>query len=181
LGLSTTEDKVAAVKALEFPRNIAELESTIGFFSYYRKFVPFFAGIAAPLEKLKTIGLAGALFKGRKRSNFTALTIIPLPPPEPIVEESADKSKKTKRVERKRELPPPDLLPRCHQAFKLLQDRLCSAPTLAHPDFKKPFILYVNSSKEYGFSAALHQVGEDGVERPVLYISKALSPAEANY
>jgi hypothetical protein len=111
---------VAAVKALEFPRNIAKLESTIGFFLYYRKFVPFFAGIAASLEKLKTIGLVGAPFKGRKRLNFAALTTIPLPPPEPIIKESVDKSRKTKRVERKRELPPLDLLPQCHQAFKLL-------------------------------------------------------------
>ena len=95
---------------MEFPRNIAELESTIGFFLYYKKFILFFTRIAAPLKKLKTIRLAGAPFKGRKHLNFTALTIIPLPLPEPIIKESMDKSKKTKRVERKRELPPLDLL-----------------------------------------------------------------------
>jgi hypothetical protein len=101
---------VAAIKALEFPCNIAKLESTIGFFLYYRKFVPFFTRITAPLEKLKTIRLAGAPFKGWKHLNFTALTTIPLPLPEPIIKESTDKSRKTKRVERKRELPPLDLL-----------------------------------------------------------------------
>jgi len=95
---------------LEFLCNIIELESTIGFFLYYRKFVPFFIRIAIPLEKLKTIRLAGALFKGRKRLNFIALTIIPLPLLELIIKESADKSRKTKRVERKRELPLLDLL-----------------------------------------------------------------------
>jgi hypothetical protein len=105
---------VAVVKALEFPRNIAELESTIGFFLYYRKFIPFFARIAVPLEKLKTIGLAGALFKGQKHLNFAVLIIIPLPLPKLIIEESIDKSKKTKRVERKRELPPLDLLLLCY-------------------------------------------------------------------
>ena len=118
--MSTTEDKVAAVKALEFPGNIADLESAIRFFSYYRKFVPFFAGIAAPLEKLKTIGLAGAPFKGRKRLNFAAFITIPLLLSELVIEDSSDKSRKTKRIERKRELLLLDLLPQCRQAFKLL-------------------------------------------------------------
>jgi hypothetical protein len=111
---------MAVIKTLEFPSNIADLESAIGFFSYYRKFIPFFIGITALLEKLKMIGLAGAPFKGRKRLNFTALTTIPLPLPNPAIEDLTNKSKKTKRIVRKRELPPLDLLPQCHYAFKLL-------------------------------------------------------------
>jgi hypothetical protein len=101
LGLSTTKDKIIAVKALKFPGNIAKLESAIGFFSYYRKFIPFFARIAALLEKLKTIGLAGAPFKGRKRLNFAALTTIPLLLPKPVIEDAINKSKKIKRIKRK--------------------------------------------------------------------------------
>jgi hypothetical protein len=101
---------VAAVKALEFPYNIIELKSTIGFFLYYRKFIPFFTKIMAPLKKLKTIRLARAPFKGQKHLNFAVLTTIPLPLLELIIKESTDKSRKTKRVERKRELPLLDLL-----------------------------------------------------------------------
>lgn len=32
-----------------------------------------------------------------------------------------------------------------------------------------------------GFGVALHQLGEDGTERPVLYLSRELTPAERNY
>jgi hypothetical protein len=82
----------------------------IGFFFYYRKFVPFFIGITALLKKLKIIKFIGALFKGWKCSNFAALIIIPLPLLNLAIEDSTNKSKKTKRIERKRELSLLDLL-----------------------------------------------------------------------
>jgi hypothetical protein len=92
---------VIVVKALEFPSNIADLKSIIGFFSYYRKFIPFFTRIAALLEKLKIIRLVEALFKGQKRLNFTVLITIPLPPPKLVIKDAINKSKKIKRIKRK--------------------------------------------------------------------------------
>jgi len=43
------------------------------------------------------------------------------------------------------------------------------------------FILYVDGSKEKGFGAVLHQKNKNGVERPVLFISKTLASHEKNY
>jgi len=62
-----------------------------------------------------------------------------------------------------------------------LKDMLCSEVQLAFPNFEKPFILYYDRSKEMGFGVALHQLGEDGTKRPVLYLSRELTPAERNY
>jgi hypothetical protein len=71
----------------------------------------------------------------------------------------------------------------CPRAIEILiiKDKLCNAPVLALPDFTTLFILYMDGSHERGFGAALHQIGTDGVERPILYLSKALLLAENNY
>jgi hypothetical protein len=59
--------------------------------------------------------------------------------------------------------------------------RLCNAPQPGHPDFDKDWILYVDGSKEVGFGAAVHRIGPDGLEHPIFYLSKDLTPAERNY
>ena len=158
LGLSTVEDKVEAIRALKFPENLVELENGYGFFGYYRKFVSHFAGIARPLQELKTLGFKGSPIDKKPRAAF------------------ARKRSLTEVVGDNRKL-----LEDCKQAWQTLKDRLCEAPQLAFPDFDKPFILYVDGSKERGFGAALHQVGEDGIEHPVLFLSRDLTPAEQKY
>jgi hypothetical protein len=49
LGLATAEDKVAAVKALEFPQTLRHLEMGIGYFGYHRRFIDYYAAIERPL------------------------------------------------------------------------------------------------------------------------------------
>jgi len=70
------------------------------------------------------------------------------------------------------------LLEDAKEAWKKLQDRLCEHPQLAFPNFDKDFILYVDGSKEMGFGVALHQIGDDSIERPVLFLSRDLTSAE---
>jgi len=48
-------------------------------------------------------------------------------------------------------------------------------------DFDKAFILYTDGSKQMGFGVALHQMGPDGVERPIPFLSICLTTAEINY
>jgi len=67
LGLSTMEEKVVAIRHLEYPTNLADLECGLTFFGYYRKFVPNFAGIAEPLEALKTAGFRSVPKKTTKK------------------------------------------------------------------------------------------------------------------
>src|SRR5204863_4380500 len=61
-----------------------------------------------------------------------------------------------------------------------LKRLLIDATELAFPDYSKPFLLYVDGSHK-GFGAGLHQLQADGKCRPILFISKALTPAEKNY
>lgn len=49
------------------------------------------------------------------------------------------------------------LVARRMEAWDTIRDRLISAPTLAYPDFTKPFKFYVDGSKEWGFGVVVHQ------------------------
>ncbi|POS75391.1 hypothetical protein DHEL01_v206213 [Diaporthe helianthi] len=53
-GLSTTEERLQAVKSLEFPKSLKDLEHFIGLAGYMRHNVPRFAMKIAPLEARKT-------------------------------------------------------------------------------------------------------------------------------
>ena len=69
------------------------------------------------------------------------------------------------------------------QAWLKIKEMLTTAPTLFHPDYTKPFKLYVDASFE-GLGAALHQVQIiDGkpVEGPVVFISRQLKDSETRY
>jgi hypothetical protein len=161
LGLSTVEQKVEAVRALAFPTNLQELEHGLGFFGYYRKFVPYFAAIARPLQILKTRGFKGVSVDKKIRKAHAIKTKVA------DVAEGSD--------------PPDTLIARCKEAWETLKEKLCSAPTLAFPNFDRPFILYVDGSRERGYGVALHQEDLEGVERPILFLSKELNPTEENY
>ena len=48
-GMTPNPEKVKAVKELKPPKTLKQLRSTLGIFAYYRKFIPNFSKIAAPL------------------------------------------------------------------------------------------------------------------------------------
>jgi len=60
-----------------------------------------------------------------------------------------------------------------------LKERLCSAPVLAFPHFKLPFILTADASK-VAVGAILSQV-QNGIERPIAYASRQLNNADRAY
>ena len=63
-----------------------------------------------------------------------------------------------------------------------IRSRLTAAPTLVYPDFNHKFTIYIDSSYKWGYGVAVHQISEeDGLEQPVLFLSKALTPVEKNY
>ena len=72
------------------------------------------------------------------------------------------------------ELPPP-----AEKAFELMKQILISRPCLKPVDFRKPFILTVDSCKT-GVGAILSQIGDNGIEHPVCYASKTNSKQEQN-
>jgi len=66
-GLSTLNEKVEAISAIEFPRNLHELELFLGLSDYYGGFVASYAAIMEPLLNLKT-----KLLKGSERKTNNA-------------------------------------------------------------------------------------------------------------
>jgi len=57
---------------------------------------------------------------------------------------------------------------------------MITAPVMTHPDFDKPFILYMDVSKE-GVRAILHQKGDDGKEQLIICTSRVFNEHEKKY
>jgi len=65
------------------------------------------------------------------------------------------------------------------QAFVDIKSRLASRPILIPPDYSKPFIVTVDAS-DFAIGASLIQE-VDGLEHPVCFISRKLTPQQRNY
>ena len=69
----------------------------------------------------------------------------------------------------------------CEVSFQTLKKLLISAPVLAYPDYKEPFIIETDASN-VGIGAVLSQKDpETNRLRPILYTSRLLKAAEQNY
>jgi len=66
------------------------------------------------------------------------------------------------------------------EAFQQLKALLTTAPVLQNPDFNKKFFLHCDAS-DYGIGAVLVQLNDEGLEKPVAYMSKKLNSAQRNY
>ncbi|KAH8746342.1 hypothetical protein F5882DRAFT_238285, partial [Hyaloscypha sp. PMI_1271] len=71
LGLSIIEEKVITIRYLEYPINLTNLEYSLIFFSYYRKFIPNFANIIELLEALKIASFRSILKKTTKKKRYS--------------------------------------------------------------------------------------------------------------
>ena len=69
--------------------------------------------------------------------------------------------------------------PECHNAFEKLKLALIDSSILRHPDYRSPFILDTDAS-DNSLGAVLSNI-VDGVEYPVAFASRVLSPAECRY
>ena len=63
------------------------------------------------------------------------------------------------------------------EAFEVLKARLTSAPILAFPSMREPFILYTDAS-QHAMGAVLAQI-QSGSERVICYASKSFSKAQS--
>lgn len=72
LGLSTKDDKLAAIRSLPFPRTCKHLETYLGMCGDLRHFIQGYAAKAAPLQQRKTDLLRGSPIKGAPRRKWAA-------------------------------------------------------------------------------------------------------------
>src|SRR5204862_4345877 len=117
LGIATTNDKVEVIHQMPFPKTLKQLETGIGFFNYYRRFVHHYTAIAEPINYLKTLQLRSAPRKGRAREEYTRRNVLQTDQSEPMIL----------------------VIRAAEEAWQLLKTRLTTSPVLAYPDFTKPF------------------------------------------
>ncbi|OAA62369.1 Ribonuclease H-like protein [Cordyceps fumosorosea ARSEF 2679] len=162
------------------PKNLKELEAGLGIMGYYREFVDHFSAVADPLNRLKAQGFRRAPIKNPARDSYAAKITFPYSAEPPADTSTPSLRREAERIRRQNDNAG-QLWEECQVAWEKLKTALVNAVELAHPGFDKPFKLHVDGSKERGFGAALHQTQEDGKLRPILFLSKSLSPAEQNY
>lgn len=159
LGLSTSEEKLAAINSLQFPRSLRELETFLGLTGWLRSSIPRYAQRANPLQQRKT-ELTKAIpkeSKGHTRKRHSGSSFY-----EPTEAEL--------------------------QAFKDLQEAFSSPTFLVHFDPSRRLYIDLDASKEWGFAAMIyHVIGDpDGPfprtdVQPIMFLSKMLNQAEQNY
>ena len=66
-GMSTTDERINAIKRLKFPQNLKELETFIGFTGWLRHQTPMYSILIAPLEERKTQLNKRARIKGQPK------------------------------------------------------------------------------------------------------------------
>jgi hypothetical protein len=71
-GLSTTDERIAAIRKLEFPTTLRDLETFIGIWNYHREHIPYYARIVQGAEALKSDLLKDAPKQVQVRRAFTA-------------------------------------------------------------------------------------------------------------
>ncbi|KAE8239128.1 hypothetical protein A4X06_0g8495, partial [Tilletia controversa] len=130
-GVAIWRDRAVAVRDLARPSTLKELYHALGLFGYYRMFVRSFATIAEPLSRL-TKGWRYEQADGRYRLvNVEGKAV------------SAERCALDWGEDQQ-------------QSFDRLKAAIASPPTLAHPDPSRPYLLYIDASKD-GFGAILHQ------------------------
>ena len=158
-GLSTAEEKLAAISQLEFPTTLKDLETYLGMTSYLRQYTLYYAQIADPLQKRKTLLVRG-LRKGiegnarKKEADRTGLTGVT----------------------------PAEL-----DAFHQLQT-IYSRPTiLTHHEPKRRLYVDLDTSKAKGFGTMAYHCKDEtqmndpprkSTIEPILFLSKLLNDAE---
>lgn len=120
LGLYTNPQKVKAIKSIEFPKNLQQLENWIGITGYYRHFCEGYAKLVNPLQELKTKLLKKAPAGKRARDLYVRQTIITAPTESELA------------------------------SFEAVKNAICSETLLIHHDCTVPDLYRVDASYDDG-------------------------------
>ena len=66
------------------------------------------------------------------------------------------------------------------KSFETLKEELVSEHVMAHPQLNKPYKLYTDAC-DYAIGGILCQDDDQGIERPIVYTSKQLSPTQRKW
>ena len=162
LDLTTSEEKLRAIRLLTYPDTLGALEYYLGLIRYLQNYIHFSAQLAAPLQALKTSLLRHAPIRGQQRRAYASKTKLGPPTPQELA------------------------------SFLSIQDALSQPSTLIHHNPEKVLWIDLNASKEFGFGAIVFHMAANKtfLERrwpftisvqPVLFLSRLFTPTERNY
>ena len=162
LGLTTTKEKLDAIRLLQYPLKGGALEYYLGLTDYLHSYIYYYTQLTKPLQSLKTIMLKSAPLSGQQQKAYALKT--KLPP-----------------------LSPAELA-----AFQSLQEALSKPTTLIHHDPDKILWINLDASKEFSFGAVVFHTFPNvelpegkwpfrSSLQPILFLSRLLTLAERNY
>ena len=123
LRLTTSEEKLKTIRLLTCPHMLGALEYYLSLTGYLRSYIHFYAQLAAPLQKLKTLLLRHAPVAGQQRRAYASKTKLGPPRPHELA------------------------------SFQSIQEALSQPSTLVHHNPEKVLWIDLNASKEFGFGA----------------------------
>ena len=156
LGLTTTEERAQAILQQKYPATLDQLETFLCACGYNWHLVPYYAQITGPLQSLKTRCFKNSPKTGRPRKRFAETFKLPTPTPPQ------------------------------NDAFELIKSIIGSRQTMRHPDYNREFFWYIDASR-YGYGVAVYQDDPESTQtgrlrqRPVMFLSRELKPAESRY
>ena len=159
-GMSTAEDKIAAIAALKFPISLRDLEIFLGMTGWLRTSIPRYAQRAEPLQKRKTLLTKSVSARGTGRKLQATRTLLHNPLPTEL------------------------------EAFASLKRAFSEPRFLVHFDPQRQLYADLDASKSFGFAAMVYHIKGDPVTgvkftrvdiQPIMFISKCLNAAERNY
>lgn len=159
LGLTTSEEKLAAISSLNFPGSLRDLEIFLGLTGWLRSSIPKYAQRAEPLQQRKK-ALTQQLPKGAKGQH-----------------------RKTKSMRSHYDPSQAEI-----NSFNDLKQAFAKPTFLVHFDPARPLFIDLDASKAWGFAAMIYHVKGDLAEgfprtavQPIMFLSKMLNQAEQNY
>jgi hypothetical protein len=149
LGLTTAEDKLSAIRDLQFPRTLKHLETYLGKTGYLRQYVPYYAQKAEALQARKTRLLRGGPTKGAARKRHSQSTVVNLPGPVEL------------------------------DSFNQLQGAFTRATFLTHYDRTRTLFVDLDASKERGYGVMVYHVkrGKEITEYSNRRVATTLNPS----
>ena len=162
LGLTTSEEKLKAIRLLTYPDTLRALEYYLGLTGYLRSYIHFYAQLAMPLQELKTSLLHHAPVAGQQCRAYASKTKLGPPTPQELA------------------------------SFQLIQEALSQPSTLVYHDPGKVLWIDLDASKEFGFGAILFHTASNKAlpegcwpstasVQPILFLSRLFTLAERNY
>ncbi|KAJ1034053.1 hypothetical protein NDA18_000925 [Ustilago nuda] len=76
-GTCTMPSKCEAIKSIPYPAMLNQLEHVVGFFSYYKNYIPRFSALIAPLQRLKMTLLQLSPKTGQARKRYCTGMSVP--------------------------------------------------------------------------------------------------------